>query len=469
MRSQIQLFSSVKAALLAVLLSFYLTAPALGHRAQNPPEPKRELLLNGLHVLTWQRPGDASVLIKLRVHSGAAFDLAGKAGMMALLGDAILPEQSTREYITEELGGRFEVATDFDSINVTLTGRAQSFERLLEILRTSLINMSLTAERVVELRNERSKLVRETSAQAKGVADRAVAARLFGDYPLGRTGVGATDTLARIDRADLLLARERFLNANNATLVIIGGVDDRRALRALRQMLGVWRKSEQIVPATFRQPEAPDTRPLIVDLPGAQGVEVRLAARGLKRSDRDSAAATVIALIARERWLAASPELARGAYSVRHETYVLPGLFLMSASQPPAEAVNALESARKVLQALATSQPTATEFERAKNEALSAFNRQLEQPSTLADLWLDLETYKLGSINEQRMALSNLTPADVQRVAARLFREAPVVSVAVGSAADLRAGLTRMGQVEVLGEQTAPKPAPVVSPTPKSP
>ena len=61
-----------------------IQAPA---SAQVPMEPEHARLLNGLRVLIWSRPGDQDVLLKLRVHSGAAFDLAGKAGSMALLGD----------------------------------------------------------------------------------------------------------------------------------------------------------------------------------------------------------------------------------------------------------------------------------------------------------------------------------------------------------------------------------------------
>ena len=49
-------------------------------RAQNTPEPDRERLLNGLTILYGNRPGEANVLLKLRVHSGAVFDLTGKAG-----------------------------------------------------------------------------------------------------------------------------------------------------------------------------------------------------------------------------------------------------------------------------------------------------------------------------------------------------------------------------------------------------
>src|SRR5205085_9403836 len=103
-------------------------------------------LLNGLRVLMWSRPGDSNVYIKLRIHSGAAFDLAGKSGMMALLSDALFPDPTTREYFTEVLGGRVEVTSDYDTINVTLTGRTSEFERILELLRTALVNIQLTPD-----------------------------------------------------------------------------------------------------------------------------------------------------------------------------------------------------------------------------------------------------------------------------------------------------------------------------------
>ncbi|HEX8889641.1 MAG TPA: hypothetical protein VF779_10710, partial [Pyrinomonadaceae bacterium] len=81
-----------------------MLVPAPTVRSQALPEPQRDELLNGLRVLVWNRPGDQNVYLKLRIHSGAAFDLAGKSGMMALLGDALFPDPTTREYFTEELG-----------------------------------------------------------------------------------------------------------------------------------------------------------------------------------------------------------------------------------------------------------------------------------------------------------------------------------------------------------------------------
>src|SRR5687767_8240244 len=103
-------------------------------------EPQRTQLLNGLKVVHLHKPGDQNLLIKLRVHSGAAFDLAGKDGTLALLGEILFPDPSIREYFTEEMGGRLHIKTDYDAITITMQGRAAEFERIVEILRTALVD-----------------------------------------------------------------------------------------------------------------------------------------------------------------------------------------------------------------------------------------------------------------------------------------------------------------------------------------
>src|SRR5215471_10585779 len=116
--------------------------------AQTVPRPERDQLLNGLTILYTNRPGDPNVLLKLRIKSGAAFDLAGKAGTMSLLADAMFPESTTREYVAEQLGGRLDVTTTYDSIDVTISGKSSELERMIEILRNGIINVNLSAESV---------------------------------------------------------------------------------------------------------------------------------------------------------------------------------------------------------------------------------------------------------------------------------------------------------------------------------
>src|SRR4051794_30107041 len=98
-RSQIRHRRGLPLKVLSALI--LLCACWFAARAQAPTEPRREQLLNGLKILLLNRPADANVLIKLRVHSGAAFDLAGKEGLMRTLAEAMF-DQQTRSYVADE-------------------------------------------------------------------------------------------------------------------------------------------------------------------------------------------------------------------------------------------------------------------------------------------------------------------------------------------------------------------------------
>ena len=452
----------------AVMIAWCLILIQASASAQVPVEPEHARLLNGLRVLIWSRPGDHDVLLKLRVHSGAAFDLAGKAGSMALLGDILFPDPTAREYFTE-MQGRLNVTTDYDSLTITMQGRAHEFERIVEILRTALVTTQLTPENLAKVRDGRIKVLKETSISPTMLADRAIAARLFGDFPYGRPSGGSVESLERVERADLMFARERFLSPNNATLTIIGGIQTNRAMRALRQLLGVWRKSEQLVPATFKQPNAPDPRTLIVNAPADQSVEVRLAVRGVSRQDADAPAAAVLAAVARQRWTRLIPELARSPVYVRDGALALPGMFVMGASVDAVLAGKTLSSAKEVMQSLAGSPVTATELEQAKNELVTLAGSQLAKPDGVADAWLDGDTYGLPSVAERMRALSGVTAADVQRVATRVIHDGAFASVVLGNSEVVKAQIERYGKVEIMGE-IAPKSEPGTEPksAPKS-
>ncbi len=420
--------------------------------AQVPSEPERIRLLNGLRVVLLPRPGDQEVLIKLRVHSGAAFDLAGKAGSMALLGDLLFPDPTTREYFTEEMKGRLNVTTDYDSITITMQGRARELERIIEVLRTAVATPQLTPENVAKAREGRIKVIRETSISPAILADRAIASRLFGDFPYGRPYIGTVESLERVERVDLMLARERFLTPNNSTMVIIGGVQSNRAIRAVRQLLGVWRKSEALVPATFRQPLPPDARALIINSPADQSVEVRLAIRGFARQDRDVTAASLLGIVLRQRWEKLLPELSRSPVFVRHDTFALPGMFVMGSTVDNLLAGKALATAQQAIKSLASSPVTAAELEQSRSEVVTRLTRELGKPDGLAAALVDIDTYGLPPVAEQMSALNTVSPGDLQRAATRLFGEGAFASVVVGNSELVKPQIERYGKVELMGE-----------------
>lgn len=456
--------TSVIIRVIAVLLAVAVLAPQA--LSQSGKQPAREQLLNGLKLLIWEQPGSPELIVKLRLNSGAAFDLAGKSGQMALLGDLLFPDAATIDYFTDELGGKLDVSVNYDSLTITMVGKASELEQVISVLRNALLSTQFTPEVITRIRDARIKSLRDATVSPAMVADRAIATRLFGDFPYGRRPGGTPEDLARVDRADLMLAHERFLNSNNATLAIVGGITRARTFRTVRQLLGPWRKSEKIVPTTFTQPEAVDPRTLIVNVAGPT-TEVRLAVRGVARADADFAAASVLARVAQHRWQAMAPELANQPVFVRSDAYVLPGEFVMGASVSTDKTADAIANAKKVLESLVSTPATVAELDRAKAEVVNEAVASAAKPEALPDPWLDADTYRLSSVQDQAALLRAVTPADIQRVAKQLFKSPDVVaSVVVGEAEPLKAALQGRVQFEVLGEVVAPAPA---SKTPAKP
>jgi predicted Zn-dependent peptidase len=443
----------------ALCLSCLLAQVSVGQTA----EPQREQLLNGLRVLIWTRPGDSTVVLKLRIHSGAAFDTLGKAGTMALLGDLLFPDTATRDYFTGELGGRLDVDTDYDTINVTLQGRASEFDRIVDILRGGLVTTPLTPENLAKVREARLKKLSDAKPTGGEIADQAISSRLLGTFPYAQAIGGTAESLKRIERADLMLARDRFLSPNNATLSVVGGVDQRRVMRALRQLLGGWRKNEQVVPATFRQPDPPDKRTLILNSAALPLAEVRLATRGVARSDRDFFAVSLLTVLARERWkkLASAPN--GSTFFARADAHLIPEMFVMGASVEGSLAKKTLQDGLEVLKSLVSTPATPTELEMAKGFSFGLSNQTAD---SLATAWLDIDTFGLPSITEQQRTINAISAADLQRVATRLWSNNSIASVIVGNEEQLKAEFAS-DQIQLPGGPNSENSKGVGQPPPK--
>ncbi|HLL16648.1 MAG TPA: hypothetical protein VK388_16440, partial [Pyrinomonadaceae bacterium] len=178
----------------------------------------------------------------------------------------------------------------------------------------------------------------------------------------------------------------------------------------------------------------------------------------------------VVAALVRARLTAALKELQAKSTYARHDAHNLSGVLLLGTTVPAGAAAQTLEAARAVVSNLAASPVSAAELENARRDALAALRERRQRPEALADEWLDAATYNSTLADEER-ALNSLTPAEAQRVAARLFGgEAKLASVVVGDATQLRAELARLsGGIEVAGVG-APPPAAASEPKmPKRP
>ena len=420
-----------------VIFLFFLTTFCAGiGNAQTFPEPRREKLLNGLNLLVWRDAQAPKVTVKLRIHNGAAFDMKDKTGTMALLSDILFPNiEDTKSYFAEELEGSFDVVCNYDYIQVSATGKTEEVQTILDAIANALTNPPITQENLTKVREARLARVRELEKNPVYIADLAVAKRLFGEFPYGKSPDGTSESLAKIDRADLLLARDRFLSSDNATLTVSGNVNSDTIYRTTRQLFGAWKKADNKVPATFRQPEAPTTGNFFVESPNYEKAEIRQAVRGLARNSKDFPASLILAKVLTERFQNAGGGTAAQVSSIS-EPHLLFGTFVIKAGVPADRASAFSEKARNPAN---LQEISAAEFDKGKASLLAEMNSQTSDKSRLADLWLDVDTYKLSPVSRQYKDLQNVTLADVNNVLQNVVKKSPFVAVVVGDASKLKA------------------------------
>ncbi len=412
-------------AIFAVLVGFFGQIEA--NAQTSLPAPRQEKLLNGLKILMWSDAKANNVTVRIRVHAGSAFDPRDREGLMQLLSDNLFPNDAAREFFADDLGGGLEVETTYDYIQVNASAKPESLVRMLETLATAVSDPAIDKETTLKLKNALLAKIASSEADASYVADRAVASRLFGTFPYGRPLLGTPDSVKKIDFADLLGAKERFLTADNATMTIAGNYDRSLALKAVRRYFGGWLKADKKVPSTFRQPDPPPPGVLTLASPEADVSAIRFAVRGVARNDPDFSAAEIYAAILETRLQFAVPGEHSADVFLRNESHTLPGMvvigFVASRFKSSEGKLNAVDLVSKAL-----AMPlTQIEFEAAKTQlGVERKNREL------ALFWLDADTYGIGNVQGDINAANTVTLRDVAAFAER-FRTQPMVSVLVNT------------------------------------
>ena len=422
-------------------LTFFIFSNFAFAQLPETVEPRREQLLNGLKIMFFNEPKSEIVTLKLRINSGSAFDPLGKEGVMKLAARTLF-DDGIRALFTEEYSGNLEVTSNYDFIQINASGRGEHLTAMLDILQNAVINFPPPAERFKE---ERAKLLAEVIERQKNpaiIADEAAAKRLFGSFPYGRSEFGTPETLAKIDRPDLVAVREKFFTSDNAVLAISGNIAATPTLRALKQFFGAWQKADKLVPATFRQPDAPKPETLIIEMPNIEKSYSRSARSVVGRSDKDFLATKIVTKVWQNKYCLDS-ESGRG--ELKYEPYFLRGVFVIrqtiTTSQSEQLPINTYSRSPCGFIFLVNGKPsypaiTQNDFEVAKAKVVAEFQQKLQSNSSLVDWWLDVETYKLPTVKAEQQALQTVTLADVQKVAETLQNEPKAVVSVVKSGSE---------------------------------
>lgn len=378
----------------------------------------------------WSDPAAPKVSVKIRIHSGSSFDPQDKEGVMRLVAESIFPNEDVKEFFRDELGGDLVVNCGYDYVEIVASSKPESYLSLLETLATSVINPTLDKATTDIVKAKMLAKVSEQEKTAAYQADLAVRKRLFQTFPYGRPINGSTESIKRIDFADIKFTYDRLFGADNATIAISGNFPGDVGFRAARRYFGAWLKSDKKAPSTFRQPDAAPAAVQILTSTDPD-TEIRYALRGVARNDKYYAASCILSRIYEQRIRARAPEDQRSNVFVQNHANILPGTVIFGFAKIRRPLVAEVSSERPkieasdVIAAALSDKITVAEFDSARSAALAEYDQR-----DIQTRWLDADTFRIASAKTEQQSFAATSIGDVQFLA-DLLKQQPIASVIV--------------------------------------
>jgi zinc protease len=405
----------------------------------NPPVPetiqptpysnvRRDNLLNGLQIVSLERPGENNVKCTMIIRAGAMFDLVGKTGQAALTQATLLAVNPRLKEEIESLQAKIDWGVNWDTTWLHVEAPENSFDAVFEIIARLLVVENVRPEAFKRAQQEQLDKIKSVDLTMVERADEAFYKAIYGDHPYGHNIDGSEATLAGIKQADAYDFLKRFYLSNNVSVTVVGSITHERAMRTFRNFFGGWTKG-QVVPATFRQPAQISQLKLVkVEAPEATNVELRGGLVGVRRTDADFPVTEVMARILNAR-LKREAESIGGTFVATSARRVLSGPFYYSASIPAEQAAAFSRKATENFASLATTAVSAEELSAAKSSLVAEY-----EAYTVEHYLREIETFGLPKSYPLNIKanIEKITAANVQQVAKRLLDANALTVVALG-------------------------------------
>ncbi len=446
-------------------------ASALQQDQSHPPAASTDLLppiyydslLNGLQILIVERPDDERVTIGFMIKSGAAFDLVSKEGTADLTARLILYRLRTIDNKPlaeqfEQLKVRSGLSVSWDATRFWFDAPRQNLVHLFPLLAEIFSRPAFSEEALHALKRERLAELRQRSLSPMERARRAFYRKVFAGHPYARPVEGTAASIENVTLADIRRHFRRFYLANNAVLLVIGNVSSEAAMPIIRPTFGALLKGK-LVPATFRAPRRPQGIHItLIDQPKASEASLYMGHLAMPRSSEDF---TPFLLLAHALGGTPQSQLARltGVFaparvelSSQLEAYRLYGVFSIRARAPSRQVPVVIATLLKFIENTRVNPITPYELVAAKNYFLDHFPERLQTPRDIIEQLEDIELYHLGRdyVHSYYRRIERVTPEQIKQVAARYLSSTDLHIVVVGRAADMEAGLRRIGVLDIV-------------------
>jgi predicted Zn-dependent peptidase len=238
---------------LAAAVLLVASAPGMGAAV-------KEVLDNGLVVITSPAAAGSVVAVEVLIKASALDEPPGKAGLRQLLQQTLArgSENMSGDDLAaalDDLGVDFDTGLGLDYVEAYVVCLSQDLERAMALLAEVVRRPVFPAKELETQREVARRHLRSLRADPLQTAAQLVRQGLFEGHPYSVPIQGTEDSLAVITRADLVGFHQRHYSPGNTIIAVAGGIARDAALAAVRRAFGDWRGAP--VPAIAAPPVQP--------------------------------------------------------------------------------------------------------------------------------------------------------------------------------------------------------------------
>jgi predicted Zn-dependent peptidase len=402
------------------------------------------------------------VSMHLYVRAGAVHEPADRAGLAQLTGEVLRSGGSRRlapedlDAALEDMASTLEISVGAEQIVISASMLERHAARTIGLVLDLVRDPRFDATKLEIARGLAIETLRRRNDNPRAVVEREHRELLYGRHPYGRTPTA--ETLAVIERDDLVDFHARHVRPDRMVLAVAGAIAPAELRALLERAIGGWQPSPVELPAPPRVPAravagVPSVHHIETDLPQSA---IRVGHLGIDRHhpDRDAVAILDYVLggggfVSR---LMQKLRVEEGiAYSARSD-FTLPrdtGMFYAETQTRSDRTVRAVELIVAEIRRLHDAGVGEAELADARSALVNRDIFRSVTPTQIAAqaAALELDGFAPGEFERRIEAYRALDVETIGAVARRVLRPDSLVVLVVGKAADFDTTLSTIGPV----------------------
>jgi zinc protease len=322
----------------------------------------------------------------------------------------------------------------------------------LDVFSDVLLHPAFNDADIRRIRGQRLQQLAGNRDNATAIASQVYASLLYGpDHPYGHPQQGTEASLNGLTAQDLKTYHSTYYRPNNSVMIVVGDVKPDAIVAQLEKSLAGWSAATVPHVALDAKPVSRDhTVVYVVDRPGAAQSVINIGTVGVARNNPDYYPRLVLNQILGGAFVSRVNLNLREAkgytYGARtsFDYRLAPGPFTASAGVQTAVTKESVSEFLKELRGIRGDIPvTQAELDQAKQSLIRGFPRTVETPAQIAARLSDIALYGLPDnyFNSYIAGISNVTIADVNRVAKESIDPSRLTILVVGDKSVIEPGL----------------------------